>query len=85
LDLLLHLKSVERLLGRQKTMVNGPRVIDLDLLFYDVDGVMGQGSGVIKVGKEGDVEGTIGDDCGWLEVPHRGVPEREFVLRPLCE
>ncbi len=34
LDLLAHLKSVESNLGRQPTFRNGPRLIDLDILFY---------------------------------------------------
>jgi 2-amino-4-hydroxy-6-hydroxymethyldihydropteridine diphosphokinase len=34
-DLLDHLKSLESTLGRIPTFRNGPRVIDLDILFYD--------------------------------------------------
>jgi 2-amino-4-hydroxy-6-hydroxymethyldihydropteridine diphosphokinase len=33
--LLLLLKSIERQLGRKKTVTNGPRVIDLDILLYE--------------------------------------------------
>lgn len=33
--LLRHLKRLERALGREPTFVNGPRVIDVDILFYD--------------------------------------------------
>ncbi|HEY61437.1 MAG TPA: 2-amino-4-hydroxy-6-hydroxymethyldihydropteridine diphosphokinase [Anaerolineae bacterium] len=35
LDLLMFLKSIEALLGRKPTFRNGPRTIDLDILFYD--------------------------------------------------
>jgi 2-amino-4-hydroxy-6-hydroxymethyldihydropteridine diphosphokinase len=35
LDLLQHLKRLEEQLGRQPTFRNGPRLIDLDILFYD--------------------------------------------------
>lgn len=35
LDLLTQLKIIERRLGRQKTEENGPRPMDLDILFYD--------------------------------------------------
>lgn len=34
-DLLGHLKRLETVLGREPTFTNGPRVIDLDILFYD--------------------------------------------------
>jgi len=32
-----HLKDIEKALGRQKTFMGGPRVIDLDLLLYNED------------------------------------------------
>ncbi len=83
IELLLALKRVERATGRQKTFANGPRVIDLDLLFYDTRGD-GAG-GRIRCGARGDAEGSLGEGCEWLQVPHWGVAEREFVLRPLCE
>lgn len=34
-DLLAHLKRLETALGRTPTFANGPRVIDIDILFYD--------------------------------------------------
>jgi 2-amino-4-hydroxy-6-hydroxymethyldihydropteridine diphosphokinase len=34
-ELLAHLKRLERELGRQKTVRYGPRLIDLDIIFYD--------------------------------------------------
>jgi 2-amino-4-hydroxy-6-hydroxymethyldihydropteridine diphosphokinase len=33
--LLSSLKSIERKLGRKKTVNKGPRIIDIDILFYD--------------------------------------------------
>lgn len=47
----------------------GPRVIDLDILFY--------GNDVVKVNK---VEGL--DD---LTIPHERIQERGFVLKPMCD
>jgi 2-amino-4-hydroxy-6-hydroxymethyldihydropteridine diphosphokinase len=35
LGLLTHLKALEQTLGRAPTFQNGPRLIDLDILFYD--------------------------------------------------
>ena len=34
-NLLAHLKRLETVLGREPTFENGPRVIDIDILFYD--------------------------------------------------
>ncbi|KXK15461.1 MAG: 2-amino-4-hydroxy-6- hydroxymethyldihydropteridine pyrophosphokinase [Chloroflexi bacterium OLB14] len=34
-DLLSHLKRLEGVLGREPTFPNGPRLIDIDILFYD--------------------------------------------------
>lgn len=74
MELLKLLKRVEKEVGREKTFENGPRVVDVDLIYY--------GEQSEKIGKKGDpeVEGV-----GWLQVPHWGRCEREFVLRPLCE
>ena len=57
------LKKIEVEMGRIPTIRWGPRVIDLDILFYD-DLIM----------KTPD-----------LEIPHPGIKDREFVLRPLAE
>lgn len=75
LNLLRVLKKVERATGRTKTFTNGPRVVDLDLLFHDDQ--------VVRVGERGDKEDEGG--VGWLEIPHWAIAEREFVLRPLNE
>jgi dihydroneopterin aldolase/2-amino-4-hydroxy-6-hydroxymethyldihydropteridine diphosphokinase/dihydropteroate synthase len=74
MPLLKLLKRIEKSTGRTKTFQNGPRVVDLDLLFY--------GDEIVNIGKKGDEEV---DGVGWLEVPHWGIGEREFVLRPLNE
>ena len=36
-NLLKQLKDIEKLIGRQETFRNGPRLIDLDIVFYDND------------------------------------------------
>jgi len=74
LELLWLLKHTETAIGRTKTYANGPRVVDLDLLFY--------GQEMVRLGEPGD-EGDEGVD--WLECPHPRIAEREFVLRPLAE
>ncbi len=57
------LKQIEIELGRDKGERWGPRVIDLDILFYNELVIKNPG----------------------LEIPHPGIPEREFVLKPLSE
>ncbi|WVQ85335.1 dihydropteroate synthase [Cryptococcus sp. DSM 104549] len=75
IELLRLLKRTEKSVGRTKTFTNGPRVIDLDLVFY--------GEQVVRVGNRGDAEDQ--DGVGWLECPHKSLGEREFVLRPLAD
>jgi dihydroneopterin aldolase/2-amino-4-hydroxy-6-hydroxymethyldihydropteridine diphosphokinase/dihydropteroate synthase len=75
MDLLHLLKHTEKAVGRTKTFTNGPRVIDLDLVFY--------GDETVRIGQKGDKEDE--DGVGWLECPHASLGEREFVLRPLAE
>jgi 2-amino-4-hydroxy-6-hydroxymethyldihydropteridine diphosphokinase len=75
-ELLLHLKTVEAQIGRdlQGGIRNGPRPVDLDILFY------GQAS------KEdpSSLEHLVMDTPD-LVIPHPRIQEREFVLAPLCE
>ncbi|OWZ49298.1 dihydropteroate synthase [Cryptococcus neoformans var. grubii Br795] len=75
LEVLRLLKQIEKAVGRTKTFTNGPRVIDLDLVFY--------GHRVVKIGNETDEEDEYG--IKWLECPHKRLREREFVLRPLAD
>ena len=65
LELMHALLGIEGVMGRVRTGVHpkGPRVIDLDLIFFDA---------VIMESEE-------------LALPHPGVAERGFVLRPLAE
>ena len=63
LPLLAELQAIENELGKQVIRENGPRAIDLDLLFY----------------------GDLAFKTDELEVPHPGIPERDFVLLPLAE
>ena len=63
LPLFAKLQAIEIELGKTTVRENGPRSIDLDLLFY--------GDLVLKSNE--------------LEVPHPGIPKRDFVLLPLAE
>ena len=72
LELLEVLKETESVVGRTKTFRNGPRVVDLDIIFYDD----------LVVEKVPDLDAVVRLD---LTLPHARMLEREFVLRPLAE
>jgi 2-amino-4-hydroxy-6-hydroxymethyldihydropteridine diphosphokinase len=84
--LLESLLSIERAMGRERTIRSGPRIIDLDLLLFGnavIDRTKresyGQGparadTGTVKSGARGD-----------LIVPHPRLHTRRFVLEPLAE
>lgn len=76
LDLLNLCKDVENALGRQKTIRNGPRVIDLDILLYD---------DLIYDSTNETASTSSSKEERWLKIPHASISEREFVLRPLAE
>jgi dihydropteroate synthase/2-amino-4-hydroxy-6-hydroxymethyldihydropteridine diphosphokinase len=76
-SLLQRLKKVEHHLGRNFTQIrNGPRPIDLDVLFYDD-----------VSSEDGSVHYSpvIVDDSPSLLIPHPRIQERDFVLAPLAE
>ena len=47
----------------------GPRIIDVDILFY--------GNDVVKINKIEGLENLI--------IPHERLAERGFVLKPMCD
>jgi 7,8-dihydro-6-hydroxymethylpterin-pyrophosphokinase len=73
--LLSELLNIERSMGRERKVANGPRVIDIDLLLF--------GDKVIGYSKEHDEWPSI--DQTKIVVPHPLMQERRFVLQPLCE
>jgi dihydropteroate synthase/2-amino-4-hydroxy-6-hydroxymethyldihydropteridine diphosphokinase len=62
-ELLAAIEETMRVMGRVRTLRYGPRIIDLDILFYD----------------------AIQIDTPDLTIPHPLLPERDFVLEPLCD
>ncbi|KAF8517981.1 Dihydropteroate synthase [Hysterangium stoloniferum] len=71
LDLLSLLKHIEDVVGRKKSVRNGPRALDLDIIFYDT---------IIYDNRKSSGDGS---GVGELIIPHPRLTEREFVLRPL--
>jgi 2-amino-4-hydroxy-6-hydroxymethyldihydropteridine diphosphokinase len=69
--LLRHLQAIEHAAGRRRTVRWGPRTLDLDLLDYD---------GLVLTADNGS--STDGKD---LFLPHPGISERPFVLKPIAE
>ena len=82
LDLLARLKTIERDAGRRARRRWGPRELDLDLLVY--------GRHRIAIERPADARSVDADvDPGKaakrLEIPHRDLGERLFVLAPLTD
>ena len=70
------LKKIEARVGRVPSVRNGPRAIDLDIIFY--------GDDVIDT-RPPDSRTHLDNLENHLIVPHPRVLEREFVLAPLNE
>jgi 2-amino-4-hydroxy-6-hydroxymethyldihydropteridine diphosphokinase len=82
MDLLVHLKDIERAFGRQTRGRWGPREVDLDLLLF--------GRARIRVerapeARSLDAATDPARAARLLEVPHREARERLFVLAPLSD
>jgi 7,8-dihydro-6-hydroxymethylpterin-pyrophosphokinase len=73
--LLSELLKIEREMGRVRSVPNGPRLIDIDVLLY--------GDLIIAHSKH-DEEWSYIDPTD-IFVPHPRMHERRFVLEPLCE
>ena len=88
-ELLQECKNVEELMGRQlvkEYQRNGPRPLDLDILYYDISennnnhhhgGIVCQD----VVQDDDDDRRKRRDLC----IPHKGIAERDFVLWPLYD
>ena len=101
-SLLRRLKQVEQQLGRNfSTIRNGPRPVDLDILFYEDVEPSSTTSNITCLKNVNETEvhaetattmehsysskSPITTDTPDLVIPHIGMAEREFVLVPLVE
>ncbi|KAJ7481629.1 Dihydropteroate synthase-like protein [Mycena latifolia] len=73
IELLKVLKLIETTVGRVPSIRNGPRAVDLDIIFY----------GDALIDTRANPREELDDLEGELVIPHPRLAEREFVLRPL--
>jgi 2-amino-4-hydroxy-6-hydroxymethyldihydropteridine diphosphokinase len=69
------LLEIERNVGRERLIADGPRVIDIDLLLF--------GDKIIEHSKDDPARPFLGGTD--VFVPHPRMHLRRFVLEPLCE
>ncbi|KAJ2919771.1 hypothetical protein MD484_g734, partial [Candolleomyces efflorescens] len=74
LTLLRLVKAIESIVGRVPSIRNGPRAVDLDIIFYDT---------LIYDTRPTRKRQNLDDLEGQLLIPHPRITERLFVLRPL--
>lgn len=70
------LKQIEETVGRVPSVRNGPRAVDLDIVFY--------GDAVIDTRPPED-RASLDNLQGQMVVPHPRLHERDFVLRPVAD
>lgn len=78
-EMLRALHEIEHEMGRERTIPNGPRVIDIDILFFPAT------EGFVVATRA--VDDRPGRETGRTTpvIPHPRMHERRFVLQPLCE
>jgi 2-amino-4-hydroxy-6-hydroxymethyldihydropteridine diphosphokinase len=82
LDLLVRLKTLERRAGRRGGRRWGPRALDLDVLVFGRQRIDVERP---PAARSNDAEGDPAKAAKRLQVPHRDLGQRLFVLAPLAD
>ena len=78
------LQEIERKLGRVRTVKDGPRTMDLDILYYGKK-CMNEVHKKTTVTKDHDDKRIFNTERNSLQIPHPRIETRWFVLKPLAD
>lgn len=82
------IKKIEKLMGKNEVQINGPRIIDIDLIFYDINNCTNDVVPHTSVPHTSVFHNVVSHTSvfhNFVSVPHPACHLRDFVLKPLMD